>query len=409
MTGLRWRYVWRGIWMYRSRTLLIILSTAIGIFAFGLIIGAAATLRTELAARYAEVNPASAVLHIPAFDLPTVEAIRRMPEVAVAEGRTGAVIQYRNPQGEWHDLQLFALEDYTDNQVNIVRPWRGAWPPPENQVLIERNSIGQLGLEVGDSLLVENSLGDRRLLPIAGLTHDMNQPPAQITGVPYAYVTRDTLVWLGLPRTFNELQILVAEGRYDKPHITAVAQAATDKLERGGLVITWTEVPDPGKHFVEDFLPTILIILTSLGILALILSGFLVINVITALLTQQTRQIGVMKSIGARPFQIGELYLRMVLCFGIGALLLAIPMGAVGSRTFSNFIAEQLNFDLGRRGVPPVAIWLQVAVGLVAPVAAAFFPVLSTVRRTVRGPHLDHRLQPPASSTVSAGGIPPAR
>jgi putative ABC transport system permease protein len=131
--------------------------------------------------------------------------------------------------GEWHDLQLFALEDYNNNHVNMVHPWQGAWPPPDNQVLIERNSLGLTGAEVGESLLVENSLGDQRTLPIAGLVHDMNQPPAQITGIPYGYVTRDTLEWLGVDRSFNQLQLLVAEGRYDKAHITQVAQEAADE------------------------------------------------------------------------------------------------------------------------------------------------------------------------------------
>jgi putative ABC transport system permease protein len=212
----------------------------------------------------------------------------------------------------------------------------------------------------------------------------MNQAPAQITGIPYAYVTRDTLAWLGLSRGFNQLQMVVAEGRNDKGHITHVAQAAADKLARDGMIVVWTEVPEPGKHFVEDFLPTILIILSTLGVLALILSGFLVINVITALLTQQTRQIGVMKAIGARPIQIAELYLRMVMCFGVGALLLAVPLGALGSRTFSGFMAAQLNFDLGHTPIQPLAVALQVAVGILTPIAAAFFPVIATVQRTVR-------------------------
>ena len=395
MSGLRWRYIWRGIWLYRSRTILIILSVAIGIFAFGLIIGAGATLRTELSARYQEVNPASTTLHVNEFDLPTVEAIRRMPEVAVAEGRSSRIIQYRQPSGEWHDLQLFALEDYTNNQVNRVRPWQGVWPPPDHQVLIERNSLGLTGAQVGDALVVENSLGDQRSLVIAGLVHDMNQPPAQITGVPYAYVTHDTLEWLGLPRSFNQLQILVAEGRKDKAYITRVAQAATEKLERDGLEVTWTEVPEPGKHFVEEFLPTILLILSILGILALVLSAFLVINVITALLTQQTRQIGVMKAIGARPMQIAELYLAMVLCFGVGALFLAIPLGAIGSRTFSSFVAGQLNFDLGHTAVPPLVVGLQIAVGLLTPVAAAFFPVTATVKRSVHEALADAGVESP--------------
>ena len=399
-SNLRWRYVWRGIWLYRSRTLLIILSSGIGIFAFGLIIGAAVTLSTQLSARYQEVNPASATLHVNGFDLPTVDAVRRMPEVAVAEGRTTVVIQYRGDDGIWHDIQLFALEDYTDNHVNKVYPWQGVWPPPDHEVLIERNSLALTGAQVGGSILVENSLGNQRTLPIVGLLHDMNQPPAQITGMPYAYVTRDTLEWLGLSRKFNQLQILVASGRYDKAHITQVAQDATDKLERDGLVVTWTEVPEPGKHFVEDFLPTILIILTVLGVLALFLSGFLVINVIGALLTQQTRQIGVMKAIGARPIQIADLYFRMVLCFGLGALFLAIPLGVLGSRTFAGFVAGQLNFDLGGSGVQPLAVALQVAVGVLTPIAAAFFPVVATVQRTVREALSDAGVESPQPTTT---------
>jgi putative ABC transport system permease protein len=397
MSNLRWLYIWRGIWLYRSRTILIILSSAIGIFAFGLIIGAAITLHIQLHDRYQEVNPASATLHVNGFDLPTVEAVRRMPEVAVAEGRTSVVVQYRNPNdGQWHDLQLFALEDYTDNHVNMVHPWQGAWPPPDRQTLLERNSLALTGAQVGGSLLVKNSAGDQRILPIAGLIHDMNQAPAQITGIPDAYVTRDTLEWLGLSRNFNQLQILVADGRYDKAHIEQVAQAAADKLKRDGLSVAWTEVPEPGKHFVEDFLPTILLILTTLGVLALILSGFLVINVITALLTQQTRQIGVMKAIGARPIQIAELYLFMVVCFGLGALLLAIPMGALGSRTFSGFVASQLNFDLSGTAIQPLAITLQMAVGILTPLAAAFFPVVATVQRTVREALADAGTESPA-------------
>ncbi len=289
MAGLRWRYIGRALWLYRSRTLLIILSVAVGIFAFGMIAGSAYMLKTELPVRYQEVVPASAVLHASPFDLDTVDAIRRMPGIAIAEGRAKQVLQYQTSAGEWRDLHLLALQDFDDNRVDILRPYRGRWPPPDRQALVERNSLRLIGLALGDSLLVENSLGDRRSLPVVGLVHDMNQPPAQITGIPYAYVTRDTLEWLGLPRSFNELHLVVAEGRFDKAHITTVAAAAAGKLERAGLTVYWTEVPEPGKHFVEDFLPTILVIYGSLGTLALVLSGFLVINVIGALLTWAER------------------------------------------------------------------------------------------------------------------------
>ena len=384
MTHVRWRYVWRSLWIYRSRTLLIVLSTAVGIFTFGMIIGAAYMLLDELPVRYQEVHPASVVLHTGWVDQGMVDSVRRTPGVAVAEGRTRIVIQYQRDTGEWHDLELIALEDYAASQVSIVRPVSGPWPPPERQALVERNSLPLTGYQLGESLLVENSLGDQRRLPLVGVTHDMNEAPAQITGVPYVYVAQATLEWLGLPTRYNEIPLLVDGDRFDLTHINQVAQAVTDKLEHSGVSVTWTEVPKPGEHWFEEFLPTIVFIQMSLGLLAVILSGFLVINVITALLSQQTRQIGVMKAIGGRPAQIAEIYLRMVICFGAAALVLAIPLGLLGARVLSVFLAGQMNFDLVRLAPDALVIGLQVLVGILAPVVSALFPVLATIRKPAR-------------------------
>ena len=384
MPNLRWRYALRDLWLHKSRTLLVILSIAIGLFAFGLIAGAANTLRTQLPANYQAVVPAGARLHTTFFDDDEVDAVQRMPAVAAAEGRHSSMVRYQQPSGEWHDLQLFALEDYTNSRIDIVRPYQGAWPPADKTTLIERKSLALIEKSVGDSILVESAVGQQRMLPITGLTHDMNQAPAQITGVPYAYVTRDTLAWLGLSRDFNELHISVAQGRMDKAHITRVAMDAADKLEESGYTVFWTEVPNPGEHFVMDFLPTILLILTGLGVLALILSAFLVINVITAILTQQMRQIGVMKAIGADAGQITGLYLRMVVIFGVVALLVAIPLGALGAALFARFIAGQLNFDLVGLALAPEILVLEIIVGLVAPLLAALGPISHASRITVR-------------------------
>jgi putative ABC transport system permease protein len=381
--GLRWRYAFRDLWLHKTRTILVILSIGVGVFAFALIWGTAGTLSTELPAHYLAVHPASATLHTTFLDEEFLDAVERMPEVAAAEGRHSTLIRFRKPSGEWHDMRLFALQDYKDSRINRVYPYQGEWPPADRMILIERNSLFLTELSVGDSLVVETANGDQRPLPIAGLAHDMNQPPAQITGVPYAYVTRDTLEWLGLDNEFNLLYLIVAERPFDRAHIRDVARAAADKLERAGAIVFWEEVPEPGKHFVQEFLPTILLILGSLGILALVLSGLLVTNVIMAILTQQTRQIGVMKAIGARPVQIASIYLRMVLFFGAAALVMAIPLGALAAFGFSRFVAGQLNFDLTRLEIVPWVLALEILVGLLVPVLAAIYPVASTARATV--------------------------
>ena len=162
-----------------------------------------------------------------------------------------------------------------------------------------------------------------------------------------------------------------------------MAEDATDRVEESGYTVFWNEVPEPGHHFVQDFLPTILLILGFLSVLALVLSGFLVINVISAILTQQTRQIGVMKAIGAQTGQITGLYMRMVVAFGLTALLIAIPLGVLGANVFARFIAGQLNFDLVGIKMPTQVLAIQILVGLLAPILAALYPILHSAQMTV--------------------------
>ena len=65
---------------------------------------------------------------------------------------------------------------------------------------------------------------------------------------------------------------------------------------------------------MNDVLQGILLLMGLLGVLSLFLSIFLVVNTVSALLTQQKRQIGVMKAVGGSTLQILGMYLVMVLC-----------------------------------------------------------------------------------------------
>ena len=178
MTSLRWRYAWRQLWLNKTRSVLVILSIAVGVFAFAMIWGAASTLRRELPANYEAIRPAE---RHPAYRASfrttwwmRLTACRRWPWPKAGRRRLFAIWTM---QGEWHDMELFSLADFEDNRVDMVRPVRGAWPPPEREILIERNSLTLTGAEDGGSITLETSEGDRRTLRIAGLAHDMNQAP----------------------------------------------------------------------------------------------------------------------------------------------------------------------------------------------------------------------------------------
>ena len=58
----RWIKVYRDLWINRSRTMLIILSIAVGVFAIGLIGMSQFALLESLDAQYAAMHPADAIL-----------------------------------------------------------------------------------------------------------------------------------------------------------------------------------------------------------------------------------------------------------------------------------------------------------------------------------------------------------
>jgi putative ABC transport system permease protein len=120
-----------------------------------------------------------------------------------------------------------------------------------------------------------------------------------------------------------------------------------------------------------------------LGFLSMFLSGFLVVNTISAMLAQQVRQIGMMKAVGARAGQVLGVYLGLVTVYGILSLAVAVPAAAVGAYYFTQFTAGLLNLDISSPPLPFSTLILEIGVSVVVPVVAALYPVISATRTRV--------------------------
>ena len=385
----RWRKVVRDLWSNKTRTIIVILSIAVGVTTVGMVMGSQIIVNHDLPDAYAAVNPASATIFaINTFDEEMVAAIEEMPEVAEAEGRRFVSVRFQTGNGEWRNLQLFAIADYEAIKINRLEPETGAWPPPVQTLLIERASftpaLGLAEFGVGDMLLIEPPDGKQRQIQISGTAHDLSQLPAFINGTGYGYITYDTLEWLGEPRDFNQLLFVVEENKQDYDHVKTVGNLVQDRLERSGIAVIFTLAFPPGEHPAQNFLDVLSYVLGAMGLLSLLLSGFLIINTLAAIMTQQVRQIGIMKAIGARTTQIAAMYLVMVLMFGLLALVIAAPLGALGARGLAALFAGLLNFDIGGFALEPQVVLVQAVIALSAPVLAAVFPIRRGVQVTVR-------------------------
>ncbi len=380
----RWAQVFNDLWSNKTRTVLIVLSIAVGLFAVGAIVSARAMLMTGMAQSYQTINPSSGIVRtVETFDEAFVRAVRAMPEVVEVDARRTLDVRVRLGPAEWITLRLFAVEDYDRMRVDKIHPVAGVWPPAEREALIERSALALLGVQMSDTIRIELPNGNERELRVSGVAHDLVQVPAQIDGTPYGYIAIDTLAWFGEGYGFNELHLIAVSstpGVDPQEHVLQVVNAVKRRAEKSGLTIPGTVTAEPGMLPLDDILQAILLLMGALGVLSLSLSIFLIVNTVSALLAQQKRQIGIMKAVGAQTVQVFGMYLALVVAYGLIALALAAPLSVVGARALSRFMAAQFNFDLHSLDIQPGSILLQVGVALLAPTLAALPPFWGMLR-----------------------------
>jgi len=105
---------------------------------------------------------------------------------------------------------------------------------------------------------------------------------------------------------------------------------------------------------------------------------------VMAIMAKETRQIGVMKAIGASTDKITSIYLTIVLIFGFTATLVALPLGFLAGKAYSTFVASMLNFELFDQQISHGVLVHQILVGTLLPALVSFFPVYRASRISVR-------------------------
>jgi len=387
----------------RTRTILVVASIAVGIFAVGTVQHLRTVILDEMQAIYNQSGAAHANLIAPGIDDATLDAVRRMPEIVAAEGRNSLSLNVAVEPGAWQSFTVTVIDDFANNSVNYLLP-AGAlanhpafgvaetrWPE-KDEIILERGSLDAAdalpaALTVGDGLLVENEAGKRRTLTLTGAIYDPNGFPAAFTGSASGYVDRETFTRLGGTESYSQIVIRVngtPQQLLDQEYITEIANKVQDKLERGGFTVQQLFVPEPGELLFQNIFDSISLLLAPLGVLALFLSGFLVINTISALMAQQVRQIGVMKSIGARRRQIIRMYLGAVLIYSLLALIIAIPLTMLVTGAVLQFAGSYINITFPAFSLPISVFLLQLGVGVLIPLLAALWPVLRGAAITVR-------------------------
>jgi putative ABC transport system permease protein len=374
--------IYRDLWKNRGRTIQVVLIIAIGAAAIGMILGTRDLVINGMQGAWRSMHPAMINLFVgpEAIDENDLLVLKSIEGVVEIEGMSTKTIEWRlNPNDEWQPGGLTFRPDYKDQLLNKLELVEGDWPG-EKTVSIGQGDDGFFKMPKNGMVYLR--VDDKEYtIHTGGVVYNQMQQPAYFGGTAQFYASQDEYERIVGDRDFN--QVMVTGVQYDKVKTAELADRLQERLEKmDSYAGRW--VLDPNKHFFQDQLDGIFLLLGVMGMLALALGLLLVYTTINAIISQQMDQIGIMKAIGARTGQVLRLYLTSIFFYSILSLLIAVPPGVVGAWAISSWMVGSFGATVGGFEYSPTAVLAMVLIVFLAPLLASLIPIFSGARITVR-------------------------
>lgn len=412
MIKTRMRKVLRDVWSRKIRTFLVSTSIFIGVWGVVAMVSTGEILVNQLEKDLSEdrISMLQAALTlqrgVSVDNEVYLETLRSQPGVTHVEGRAVYPVFWRSPgsDGEFTDGYVAAhTESFDQSYIEPPRLVEGRYPlatapsvfgrsSGENtiEIAIERRFALENDLEIGDRIEI-------RILSQPSTLENIPVVTAEIVGIafqPYGYnsasgtVEMNTVIFADYRdaqfiASFTGLSGLLARFIDFETAEAQEASFAAAVAANTPYTVIFKQTADPAENAAIESTRATNRILVTLAFIALIVSGFLVINVISSIISEQKRQIGAMKSLGATTFDNFFMYAGIALTYGIIGVIPGVLLGIPAGYFAAQGLASQSETIIEEFSVVPSAIILGIIVGLLVPFLASILPVLSGTRVSI--------------------------
>jgi putative ABC transport system permease protein len=306
-----------------------------------------------------------------------VATVRKVPGVALAEGQIGAlgalVVDGKSagPAGGAPPLVFSTPSDRFNSNTLVA----GAFPARHGEVAVDKALADRKHLKVGQEAALSTRIGAQPVT-ISGIFKFGNA--SSIGGATLVAVTlKDAQAWYDREGQVSTI-IVAAEPGVSANELARRVQAA---VPSNVLVETGTENAsrqaedvNNGISFIKDFLFVFIFI-------ALLVGAFVIYNVFSITVAQRTRELAMLRTVGASRWQLLRSVLAEAFIIGLIASIVGIALGVV----FAKGVTAM--FDAAGFGLPTAGIEIKqrtivipLLVGTVVTVFAALVPALRATR-----------------------------
>ena len=379
-----WFKIWSDLWHNKTRTLLAVLSIAAGVFAMGAIFGMSDLMTTNMDASHQSVLPPHIDIGLgTAVDRDTLLSLEDIPGVEGVEPYNSVSVLYKiHPQDAWRQGLIMERGDYEHQKYELVQLREGHWPDNKNEIGVERMAARYNKLGIGDNIIFKVG-NQERTLPITSLIRHPFVPPPMFYDLSVFFMDEEGLQRFDIPEgKYTGFYVRVTP--YSTDHAKEIATAIKDKLAKQDIRVTAFLYQDPERHWGRQFMDGFNLVQRVLALICVAMGAILVFNTLSNLITQQTNQIGILKAIGGKAQTIVGVYLVSAFVYGLLALVIALPLGALVAFVVSRYFLDLFNIDFNEFAISRQAVTFQILSALAAPLLAGLPPVLQGAAMSVR-------------------------
>ena len=314
------------------------------------------------------------------IDDSVTDKVAAVPGVAVAEGSMASfqltvLDKEGDPIGGAGPPTVVGSWD-TDEQLASYQVASGRAPEKAGEAIIDRAGAAKADFEIGDSLVVISPKG-RNQLEIVGISRFGEADSAGgsfFVGTTLAEAQR----LAGEPGKLNQVNARAEEGVSPEQLVEAIA--AADVFE-GADVVTGKQAADEQASDIKEgfgFFTTILLVFAAI---ALFVGWFIISNTFGILVAQRTRELALLRAIGATRRQVLLSVLLEAGIIGIFSGLVGFIAG-VGLATVAFSALRSFGIELPGADliVEPSYALITVSVGLLITAIAAVGPAVRATR-----------------------------
>ena len=236
-------------------------------------------------------------------------------------------------------------------------------------MVVDRGTATDAGLSVGDAVTVDVPVGPQQLTLVGVATFGDLDDYGGAAAALFDTATAQAL--LGEPGKVSYVSVAAAEGVTQPELVEAITPLLPPQLEAVTGATFTEETAGPFRDFIASFTRFI----SLFGFIALFVSGFIIYNTFTVVVAQRTRELALLRAIGAGRRQvlgsvIGEATIVGLTSAGLGVLTglaLAVALRRVIGAFGFDFPATALVLQPGSWTAP-------VVLALVVTLASALLP-----------------------------------